>query len=61
MVRGQEVYTPKEVAAIAKVTLLTVYRHLASGQIRGTKIGRQWRISVQSLDDYLGLQGEWND
>lgn len=50
----QQVYTPEEVATAARITRLTVYRHLALGQLRGTKIGRQWRISQESLDSYLG-------
>lgn len=54
-VAGQTVYTPKEVAETAKVTLLTVYRHLASGLLKGKKVGRQWRVTEDSLRDYLGI------
>lgn len=36
--------TISEVAEQLRVSEITIYRYLKSGQIKGTKIGKQWRI-----------------
>lgn len=53
-VQRKEYYTPKEVASIAGVTVLTVYSHISKGQLKAKKIGKLWRISHESLISYLG-------
>ena len=39
--------TPKEYAAFARVHHYTVLLWLKKGEIKGLKIGRQWRIPVE--------------
>ena len=49
-----EVYTVEEVAERLKVSAATVRRLVASGQIRGVRVGqRKWRIPAASLNAYL--------
>lgn len=54
--QAKELYTAQEVATIAGLSLLTIYRHLESGQLIGKKVGRQWRINAKSLRLYLGYE-----
>jgi excisionase family DNA binding protein len=42
-----------EVAARLGVNPKTVYRMLETGQLRGVRAGRLWRVPVEALDDYL--------
>jgi|TARA_R100000808_G_C2127129_1_gene137160 excisionase family DNA binding protein len=42
-------YTITETASMLKVSENTIYRMARRGDIEGTKIGRQWRFSEESL------------
>jgi excisionase family DNA binding protein len=44
-----EYLTPEEVAGILKVHYNTVYTWLATGKIKGIKIGGVWRIRKEDL------------
>lgn len=49
------VFTPKEVAQTMKVsekTILTMIRS-SDSNLKAIKVGRQWRISEEQLNDYL--------
>ena len=46
-------YTIEEVAAILRVNPATVRQLIASGELNATKVGRQYRISEQQLQDYI--------
>ena len=48
-----EVYTLDEVAAKLQVTRRTLYAYLRDGQLKGIKIGREWRISETNLNEFL--------
>lgn len=41
--------TAEEVAALAGVHVVTVWRWLRSGKINGKKFGRSWRIHIDEL------------
>ena len=45
--------TPDEVARRLSVTRLTVYRLLKRGEIPAFKVGRQWRVKREILDDWI--------
>ena len=45
--------TPEEIAAHLKVVPRTVYRWLSSGDLRGVKLGRIWRVSPTDLDRFM--------
>lgn len=45
--------TTVQVAAALRVHLVTVFRMLKEGKLRGMKIGRVWRISPEEVDRIL--------
>ncbi len=47
--------TVDEVADFLRVAPNTVYRWLRSGKIKGTKIGKEWRIAQNVLAEFAGL------
>ena len=49
----QEYSTPSEVAARLRVSTDTVMRLLRTEQLRGEKVGRQWRIHEDAVREYL--------
>lgn len=48
-----EVYTVNELAKMLKVATQTVYRLLESGELKGVKVGRVWRVRREDLEEYL--------
>jgi excisionase family DNA binding protein len=50
-----ELYTPKEVAQLLKVTLRTVQEWIRTGKLPATQYGRIWRVRA---DDLLKLGRE---
>jgi DNA (cytosine-5)-methyltransferase 1 len=49
----KEFYTIEEVAKRLRVSTETVRKLIASGSLQSYKVGRQYRIPVQAIDDYL--------
>lgn len=47
------VLTPAEAMDILGVGKNTIYRLLNSGELHGVRIGRSWRISIETLSTYL--------
>ncbi len=47
------VLTAAEVMDILGVGKNTVYRLLNSGRLRGVRVGRSWRISMDSLNEFI--------
>jgi len=47
----KEILDLKEVAEYLRLNKRTVYNLVRKGEIPGTKIGRQWRVKKDSLDD----------
>ena len=47
------VLTPAEAMDILGVGKNTMYRLLNSGQLKGIRVGRCWRITEASLDQFL--------
>lgn len=48
-----ELLKVQEVATMLRTTHTTVYRLIDNGAVDGFKVGKQWRITRQSLEDYL--------
>ena len=46
-------YTVDEIAEILEVSVKTIRRYIYAGKIGASKIGGQWRISQNQLDDYV--------
>ena len=45
--------TPAEVADQLRVSAMTVYRLIKSGELRAARIGKSYRISEDDIDTYL--------
>ena len=45
--------TVAEVAELMRVSKMTVYRLLHSGELPGVQIGRSYRVPEQAVHDYL--------
>ena len=45
--------TVAEVADVLRVSNMTVYRLIKSGQLAAIRVGKNYRIRQQDLDDYL--------
>ncbi|MEG1279666.1 MAG: SPFH domain-containing protein, partial [Comamonas sp.] len=50
---GVQVLTPEQAAQVLGVTVQDVVTELESGALKGRKIGSAWRISQESLNEFL--------
>jgi putative molybdopterin biosynthesis protein len=46
-------YTVEEVAEYLRVSEVTVRKLIEAGELKATRVGRQYRISQEALDDYI--------
>ncbi len=46
-------YTVEEVAKILRVNERTVRNLIEAGELRATRVGRQYRISEEALQEYI--------
>lgn len=51
--RGVELLTVDEVASVLRVSRMTVYRKVHSGELPSVHFGRSFRIPASALDAYL--------
>jgi len=51
-------YTPQEVANLLKIKKNTVYELIKRGELKCSKIGKQFRIRKDELDEYLNSSNE---
>ena len=49
--------TAEDAAEYLQISLKTALKLLRSGELPAAKVGRQWRISRQALDDFLAGAG----
>lgn len=52
-------HTVAEVAAMMRVSKMTVYRLVHSGELPAVRVGRSFRVHAQAVQDYL--QGSYYD
>lgn len=50
---GLQFFTGEEVMKILKISRRTLYTYLNEGRIKGVKTGRQWKISEDSLREFM--------
>jgi excisionase family DNA binding protein len=48
--------TPAEVAEQLRVSAMTVYRLIKSGELRAARIGKSYRIREEDVDAYLAAR-----
>lgn len=50
---GEPLLTVKEVAGVMRVSAMTVYRLINSGQLPALRVGKNFRIRESDLNEYL--------
>ena len=45
--------TPQEVADLLRVSTMTVYRLIKSGELRAVRVGKSYRLLEDDVDAYL--------
>ncbi|MDR2453615.1 MAG: helix-turn-helix domain-containing protein [Bifidobacteriaceae bacterium] len=55
----QAFLTVAEVAETLRVSDMTIYRLIASGELRALKVGRSYRIPAESLQEWLADTSNW--
>jgi excisionase family DNA binding protein len=48
-----EFYTVPEVKKILKVTTQTVLKYIKNRELKGFRMGNQWRVSKKGLEDFI--------
>ncbi len=48
-----EVLTVEEVASLLKLSKITIYRLIKTGEIPAYKIGASWRVNKKDLESYI--------
>jgi excisionase family DNA binding protein len=56
-----ELSTVKQVADFLQVHEMTVRRAIKSGELKGLKVGKNWRIEKQNLNKWLEEQNKQNE
>jgi len=51
-----QLYTLEEVADILRVSVQTVRRMIADGELQAKKIRGQWRVEKEVLEEYIRSQ-----
>ena len=52
-ISGVKFLTVAEVATVMRVSKMTVYRLVHSGELPAVKVGRSYRVPEQAIHDYL--------
>ena len=45
--------TVKEAAEILKLNIMTVYEYIRRGQLRALKLGRNYRIGIKEVNEFI--------
>lgn len=53
MAEDEKVYTIEEIAKLLRVSIGTIRRFVATGELESYHVGRQYRITQSALDAYL--------
>jgi len=51
--KEKELYSVKELEKILPITPLTIREYIRKGKIKGSKIGKNWYVKKQDLEDFL--------
>lgn len=52
-ISGVKFLTVAEVAAVMRVSKMTVYRMVHDGQLPAVRVGRSFRVEEKDVDDFL--------
>ncbi len=53
---GAQFLTVSEVASALRISNMTVYRLISSGQMPAIRVGRSYRLRVEDVDSYLAAR-----
>jgi len=53
-----KVYSVRQVADMLGVTVMTIYKWLWTGELKGYRLGKLWRISEEDLKKFLEQRRE---
>jgi excisionase family DNA binding protein len=53
--------TVAEVATHMRVSGMTIYRLIRSGELRAVRVGHSYRVPREALDEYLAASVRWLD
>lgn len=51
--KEKEFYKPEDLAELLEVNIMTIYRYIKAGKLKGIKIGRGFRIEKKEFQDFL--------
>lgn len=60
IIMGLVMLTVEEVAALLKLSPITVYRELVKRRLPGFKVGNQWRVRQDILEDWMEEKSGWS-
>ena len=53
---GAQFLTVGEVAGVLRISNMTVYRLISSGQLPAVRVGRSYRLRLEDVDSYLAAR-----
>lgn len=53
MAKEIEIYTLEEICNMLHVTRRTTYNWIKDGKLKAIKVGREWRVTWEALQDFL--------
>ena len=56
----QRLLSIKDAAEFLGVSTKTVERRIKARELKAHRLGRQWRIAPEHLDQYLAMRGNWH-
>lgn len=57
MAKDIEVYTLTELIDLLQVTRRSLYNWIKDGKIKAFRVGREWRVTKQSLKEFMEASG----
>jgi excisionase family DNA binding protein len=56
VIKEDQVYRPREVARVLRVSAITVARAIRDGKLKAYRVGGQWRILGSDLSRYINTE-----
>ena len=53
MAKIEKVYTLEELTELLHITRRSLYNYIKDGKLKAVKIGREWRVTEETLDEFL--------
>lgn len=51
--QAKQLFTPREVAVILQLNVLTIYSYIRNKVLMAVRIGRNYRITKKDLDEFI--------